>query len=380
MTSSSIRLESISDTNVSNGADGPKLDEERCGLCAKEKLMQVTSSSGEVGRIENFEEDPNPIPDTPSTPASTYPTFSIHVIALLMSSSVLGTLARLGIHALAAYPEQSIFPLAWVQAVGCVIMGFALAMREPITKFYGPLYTGVTTGFCGSLTTFSSWQLDVFVAFARGSGLPELWIYHIMDGLTRLLFTMAVSMSSFCLGVHLGERVLALLPESRPATPIARWLFTSLSIVIYVLTIPLFVRLDPSWRSLATAALLFSFPGTLSRYILSTQLNPRIKLFPVGTLIANEVATAILVACHIIQRTPNSPSPVACSILQGFIDGFCGCLSTVSSFIAEVRLLKGRKAWFYVVASLGIGQVLCLVLLGPVWWSGRIQENSCTAS
>lgn len=51
-----------------------------------------------------------------------------------MSSSVFGTLARLGIHALASYPEQSIFPLAWVQAVGCLIMGFALAMREPITK------------------------------------------------------------------------------------------------------------------------------------------------------------------------------------------------------------------------------------------------------
>lgn len=203
---------------------------------------------------------------------------------------------------------------------------------------------------------------------------------QIMDGLTRLLFTMAVSMSSFSLGVHLGKRVLTFLPEPRPATPIARWLFTSLSIVIYVLTIPFFVRLDPSWRSIATAAILFSFPGTLSRYILSTQLNPRIKSFPVGTLIANEVATAILVACHIIQRAPNAPSPVACSILQGFIDGYCGCLSTVSSFIAEVRLLKGRKAWLYVVTSIGIGQMLCLVLLGPVWWSGRIQEGNCTAS
>lgn len=27
---------------------------------------------------------------------------------------------------------------------------------------YGPLYTAMTTGFCGSVTTFSGWQLDVF--------------------------------------------------------------------------------------------------------------------------------------------------------------------------------------------------------------------------
>jgi hypothetical protein len=71
-------------------------------------------------------------------PATFHP-FSIHVLSLLMSSSVFGTLARLGIHALVSYDGQSIFPLAWVQAVGCGIMGFAVAMREPITLLYAAL-------------------------------------------------------------------------------------------------------------------------------------------------------------------------------------------------------------------------------------------------
>lgn len=97
--------------------------------------------------IEEFEESPNPtplvetaeglittIPTPTSTPTPVYHTFSIHILALLMAFSVLGTLARLGLHALASYPGQSIFPLAWVQAVGCFVMGFALGLREPLTR------------------------------------------------------------------------------------------------------------------------------------------------------------------------------------------------------------------------------------------------------
>jgi len=58
-----------------------------------------------------------------------YGPFSLEVIALLMSASVFGTLARLEINALASYDGAGIFALAWVQAVGCVIMGFGLAMK-----------------------------------------------------------------------------------------------------------------------------------------------------------------------------------------------------------------------------------------------------------
>ena len=58
-----------------------------------------------------------------------YGPFSFEVIALLMSASVFGTLARLEIDALASYDGAGIFALAWVQAAGCVIMGFGLAMK-----------------------------------------------------------------------------------------------------------------------------------------------------------------------------------------------------------------------------------------------------------
>jgi fluoride ion exporter CrcB/FEX len=94
-------------------------------------------------------------------PKSYHP-LSIHTLGLLMAFSVFGVLARLGLSALATYNRQSIFPLSYSQAAGCFIMGFCLALKEPFSRWYPPAYTALTTGFCGSLTTFSGWQLDIF--------------------------------------------------------------------------------------------------------------------------------------------------------------------------------------------------------------------------
>jgi CrcB protein len=64
--------------------------------------------------------------------AQLYTPFSIEVIALLMPSSVLGALARIGIHSLVRYDGMAVFPFAWVQATGCFFMGIAFALKGPI--------------------------------------------------------------------------------------------------------------------------------------------------------------------------------------------------------------------------------------------------------
>ena len=61
-----------------------------------------------------------------------YHPFSPAVIALLMPASVFGVLARLGLQALGTYDGKSIFPLAYPQGVGCLIMGIALPLKETI--------------------------------------------------------------------------------------------------------------------------------------------------------------------------------------------------------------------------------------------------------
>lgn len=105
-------------------------------------------------------------------PSEVYHPLSIHVLALLMPASIFGVLARLGLLALASYDGQSIFPLAYVQSVGCLIMGFAIVMKEPLGRLYvvniyatrwlltvcgsyGPLYTALTTGSFPAILPFS---------------------------------------------------------------------------------------------------------------------------------------------------------------------------------------------------------------------------------
>lgn len=61
-----------------------------------------------------------------------YHPFSLAVIAPLMPTSVFGTLARLGLQALVTYDGRCIFPLAYPQAVGCLIMGIALPLKDTI--------------------------------------------------------------------------------------------------------------------------------------------------------------------------------------------------------------------------------------------------------
>jgi fluoride ion exporter CrcB/FEX len=67
-----------------------------------------------------------------------YNPVSLPVLALLMPASIFGVLARLGLQALVKYDGQSIFPLAYVQATGCFIMGLALAIKEPFGNLYVP--------------------------------------------------------------------------------------------------------------------------------------------------------------------------------------------------------------------------------------------------
>lgn len=85
----------------------------------------------EVQSVETIERPPSRVSDR-AKPLNFHP-LSIHVVALLVPASIFGTLARLGLIALARYQGNSIFPLAYVQGLGCLIMGFAVGLKEPFS-------------------------------------------------------------------------------------------------------------------------------------------------------------------------------------------------------------------------------------------------------
>jgi hypothetical protein len=90
----------------------------------RESLLEYAESISTIDRP----------PQPPVRSAEVYHPYSLPVLAILAPASILGTLARLGILALVNYDGQSIFPLAYVQAVGCVVMGFGLASKASLGR------------------------------------------------------------------------------------------------------------------------------------------------------------------------------------------------------------------------------------------------------
>ncbi|KAG9005761.1 hypothetical protein FRB94_001327 [Tulasnella sp. JGI-2019a] len=304
-------------------------------------------------------------------------------IALLMPGSVFGVLARLGLGGLTTYPGASIFTLAWVQVMGCFVMGLCLGIREPLSEFYPELYTALTSGFCGSLTTFSSWQLDMFLAWANRTtpgGYNRIWIYDVMDGLTRLLFTLALSVASVKFGIQVSSGAAPMLQRwfkhlGGTVPRLVILVVSTASVVIYVLTIPMYFILSPAYRGKATAALLFSFPGAFSRYYISLKLNPLRKTLPLGTLTVNTLGTLLLCVFYVSERTRGGTlSLTSCVMLKGLADGYCGCLSTISTFASELTTLPKWKAWRYAVLSVLLGQIITVVVIGGAEWGGGVRD------
>ncbi|KAI0268381.1 CrcB-like protein-domain-containing protein [Gloeopeniophorella convolvens] len=358
---------------VSSPQDTP-VRERRTSIGSALARHESTADASSLASIDRPPSEPDVLP-----PAKIFHPFAPAVLALLMPASVFGTLARLGLQALATYDGRSIFPLALPQGVGCLIMGIALPLKDSIGGYYGPLYTAITTGFCGSLTTFSGWQLDVFDSWINEGQFHRNGLRDVVDAFTKIFFTLSISLASLSFGVHIGTLLVPFVPKRRPPPAIARHMVTVISILVYFATFPTYFRLSASFRHQATAALLFSFPGTLTRYVLSITLNPRLKLLPAGTLAANSFGTALLAMLHVLQGLPNAVSPNACSILQGLGDGYCGCLTTVSTFAAEVSALTVGKRWLYASVSIVIGQVLMVLIYGSSLWAGNVSAQATCA-
>ena len=92
------------------------------------------------------------------------------------------------------------------------------------------------------------------------------------------------------------------------------------------------------------------------------------KGFPAGTFLANMLGTLFIGALFAARGGLwfRTPSNVTCQVLSGLGDGFCGCLTTVSTFIVEMKQLYPRRACIvYVTLSILIGQMVLYVFILP---------------
>jgi len=173
-------------------------------------------------------------------------------------------------------------------------------------------------------------------------------------------------MSSVSFGSYLAQITRPHFPRFPTPRLAIRYTLSVIGIFIYVATFPAYVWLPPTYRSQAVASLLFSFPGTLSRYLLALSMNTVMRKIPLGTMAANILGTGLLGVFHVLQNKRPHVSPHACSTLQGLIDGYCGTLTTVSTFAVELNVMNGsRYAWIYGGISVVISQLLLVIIILP---------------
>lgn len=350
------------------------------------------------------------------------------IVSWLIFFSLFGTLARLGVEALTTYPFTPVAStVLWANLGGSLCLGFLLEDRRLFSKTvpthlitndkeatHGhiarhqktlPLYIGLATGFCGSFTSFSTFITDAFLTLANRldsasptspyhtipvTSIPERnGGYSFLAVVGVLIVHPAVSISALKTGAHIAlatDRVMPGIPQRF----ISCWLDCMVLILglgcwIGAVLLSIFPPGPASaWRSRATLPLIFSPLGALLRFYLSRHLNSRVPSFPLGTFTANIIGTVIEAVCYVLQHTDNVVlrndlvDTDACTVLQGLTQGFCGCLTTVSTWVAELDGLRRRHAWVYGLMSVAVALGFQVAIMGSVLWA-RGFVDSCGA-
>ncbi|GAW22797.1 hypothetical protein ANO14919_123400 [Xylariales sp. No.14919] len=372
-----------------------------------------------------------PQAEAAATAHSTWST-EFYTVSYLVLFAIFGTLARLGLQALTFYPGAAIpFSSVWPNFGGTLIIGFLtedrmlfrheqgsmsvkmetdeeagspvsrpiaqdpaaakkahLAMKKSI-----PLYIGLATGFCGSFTSFSSFIRDVFLALSDdlpmpdGASTPRNGGYSFLALLAVTIGTISLSFSGFYLGIHLAEALEPVTPSLRyslsrkvldPLAVVLGWGSWIGAVILSIVPPDRYSNpgLSEFWRGRATFALVFAPLGCLARFYASAHLNGRWATFPLGTFVVNVVGTGILGLGWDLAHVPEG-GVVGCQVLQGVEDGFCGCLTTVSTWILELKVLPRRKAYVYGAVSVITALVLMIAVMGGLRWSQGFSTLVC---
>ena len=113
--------------------------------------------------------------------------------------SYLGTLLRVGIETGAAEITDTLSYI-YPQFIGTAVLGFISFFKPQITSISPGFYVGLSTGFCGTLTTFSSFLLDTLDLFLDGAD-PAVIVYTLFE---VLLLGLSTALAALHFGRHIA--------------------------------------------------------------------------------------------------------------------------------------------------------------------------------
>ncbi|EDO19268.1 hypothetical protein Kpol_1036p10 [Vanderwaltozyma polyspora DSM 70294] len=332
-----------------------------------------------------------------------------------LTLSMLGVFTREAITSLSNYENSYVQAgsVLWSNFTACLIMGLLQEMNSANWFVNHPeLFTSLTTGYCGSLSSYSTMMLETFEHSAsltrpnitHHTKLPNR-AYGIMEFLSVIIVQMFVSMDSLLFGRYLSREVIICHFNGKkddddeietnssiePSSFISRTI-TYLNYVTWIMAIPLIaliVTLAGVYgnysRGKWTLPTLFGIFGSFGRYYISKLLNPRLANFPIGTFTVNQFAVIFITVLELVQRGKkhsNGNIPIintvnACHVTAALSTGFCGGLSTVSTFINEGYKMKFIHLLRYFVSSISVSYAICVIILGSYSWSVGLTVPVC---
>ena len=125
---------------------------------------------------------------------------------------------------------------------------------------------------------------------------------------------------------------------------------------------------------------LFGPFGAIARFYMATHFNRKVEHFPLGTFAVNVAGSGLLAVCYTISIY-QPVTTIDCDFLVALMDGFCGSLTTISTFVAELSVMSTKHASIYGYSSIGGAQLLILIVY-IVNYSiyGAPGSTACTAS
>jgi len=189
--------------------------------------------------------------------------------------------------------------------------------------------------FAGSLTTFSSWIHESSSILASGDGgfsMVYRWLDVQVSGI-------AVPLLGYALGYFHRDMRL-------PATKLPDELLVGCSIFLIVMAV-IFAKQN-------LLALLFAVVGAAIRWKFSEMFRKREQNFPIGTFAVNILSCTIFALSRTFIKDFNKHGAITA--------GFCGALSTMSSFAKEVYSLERADAYTYLGSSILMSQTIMVAV------------------
>ncbi|CAK8564821.1 unnamed protein product [Lathyrus sativus] len=261
--------------------------------------------------------------------------------------------------------------------VGSFLMGwFGVVFKQDISNMSEYLAVAVTTGYLGSLTTFSGWNQKMLELGVTGN-----WLFVVLGYLIGI-FLVAFSII-FGIETAKGFRWLLRMSNIKAKVESFKNHLVVMAVLLLVLGflwcvsgVLMISEFKNDENSFLWIACIVGPVGVWIRWLLAP-LNRHglgsaglLDWIPFGTLIANVSAACIMAALATTKIYVNTRD---CDIIiKGIQFGLLGCLSTVSTFVAEFHEMRESmhpwRAYVYTLITICSSFFLgILIFCIPIW-------------